>query len=61
MNTYYFNNSDWVYSKKVTVITENAFRKIWDNNLDGWNSHWLTTEAKNLAEATKHFTETWCK
>ena len=61
MNTYYFNNSAWVFDKTIVVITEAHFRKIWDNCLDGWNSHWLTTEAHTLKEATEHFKTSWCK
>ena len=66
MNTYYFNNSAWVFSKKFIVITENAFRKIVDNDLcetanGSWCDHWLSHDAKTLAEAKTHFATNWCK
>lgn len=66
MNTYYFNNSAWVFSKTITVIGETAFRKLMDNFLCGtkngsWNDHWLSYDANTLADAKAHFTNEWCK
>ncbi len=66
MNTYYFNNSAWCFKKDIIVITENAFRKIVDNLLcetknGSWCDHWLSFEAKTLADAKAHILADWCK
>ena len=66
MRNYYFNNSAWVFCKKLIVISEPTFRKIKQNFIcnditDAWNAHWLCTEARNITEARELFEKDFCK
>ena len=61
MKTYYFDNSEWVFSKKIVVISEKAFLEIQDNCKEGWMHHWLCEDFQSMKEAKQYFTQNWCK
>ena len=54
---YYFDNTEWTFSKNFVVITEKAWRKAMDNNTNcALTHHWISTYADDLDSAKARFT-----
>ena len=60
MNTYYFDNTTWVFHKEIVVLTENAYRKAMENNTNcALTHHWISFKANSLEHAKLTAKDIW--